>query len=237
MWYTQYINYHLSLSSSIHGPSMCSEIKFAVYMLIGTHWTACLWYFIACPSIYMTAWDSHTCGEDTWAYRYANYSGIPLSNVPYTHVYKYNHNSKLWTYMVHGRQIYIYQCAFNCLWVLSSLISTSYSLPPPPLLSTVTAGNQSLAYQYVVSLYWAVSTTANVGYGDIYAHTDLEVGIACMCTCAHNISHYTSSTYNTVHLPILLHTCTYVHDAEDIFLASYDVWHCGLWVHHCQCGC
>lgn len=46
----------------------------------------------------------------------------------------------------------------------------------PPLI----AGNQSLAYQYVVSLYWAVSTTANVGYGDIFAYTDLEVGILSM---------------------------------------------------------
>ena len=36
-------------------------------------------------------------------------------------------------------------------------------------------GNQSTVYQYVVSLYWAVATTANVGYGDIYAYTDLEV--------------------------------------------------------------
>ena len=37
------------------------------------------------------------------------------------------------------------------------------------------AGNQSTIYQYVVSLYWAVATTSNVGYGDIYAYTDLEV--------------------------------------------------------------
>ena len=66
--------------SVMHGPSLCSETKFAVYMFIGTHWTACLWYFIACPSIHMAPWDSHTCGEDTWAYRYANHSGIPLSN-------------------------------------------------------------------------------------------------------------------------------------------------------------
>ena len=68
--------HQLSLST---GSSLCSEIKFAVYMFIGTHWTACLWYFIACPSIHMAAWESHTCGEDTWAYRYANYTGIPLS--------------------------------------------------------------------------------------------------------------------------------------------------------------
>lgn len=78
----------------MHVPYLCSEIKFAVYMLIGTHWTACLWFFIACPSMHMAVWDSHTCGEDTWAYRYANHSGIPLSNVPYVHTYMYKHHIK-----------------------------------------------------------------------------------------------------------------------------------------------
>lgn len=73
------------------------------------------------------------------------------------------------------RYVYISVHSFVCGSYPPSLA------PLPPLLSTFTADNQSVAYQYVVSLYWAVSTTANVGYGDIYAHTDLEVGMACIC--------------------------------------------------------
>ena len=128
----------------------------------------------------------------------------------------------------------------------------------------------------MVSLYWAVSTTANVGYGDIFALTDLEVGIACMCihaytyciyVCIYKISYSTLSTYNSTLLAFLLHIThththtrtharmhthtrththarthththmQHLHDTEDICLASNDVWHCGLWLHHCQCGC
>lgn len=72
--------------------------------------------------------------------------------------------------------------ANGCIYLPYRSYSLSSGSPPstvythPPLL----AGNQSLGYQYVVSLYWAVSTTANVGYGDIFAHTDLEVGILSM---------------------------------------------------------
>lgn len=92
---------------------LIKEIKFAVYMLAGTHWMACLWFFLACPSIYMSAGEGHACEESTWVYRYAEFTNT-------------------------------------------------------------TVGNQSTIYQYVVSLYWAVATTSNVGYGDIYAYTDLE---------------------------------------------------------------
>ena len=37
------------------------------------------------------------------------------------------------------------------------------------------SANFSIAYQFVVSLYWSTATTTTVGYGDIRAHTDLEV--------------------------------------------------------------
>ena len=54
-------------------------------------------------------------------------------------------------------------------------------------------GNFSLGYQYIVSVYWASATTVSVGYGDIHAHTDLEVLIQTMpyfSTCLHVFVHF-----------------------------------------------
>ena len=48
---------------------------------------------------------------------------------------------------------------WHCCFMLSLSISANFSIP----------------YQYVVSIYWSTATTTTVGYGDIHAHTDLEV--------------------------------------------------------------
>ena len=56
---------------------------------------------------------------------------------------------------------------------------------------------------------------------------------ACVCMCIFLIVLPQFTTLFT----FLHRTCTCIHGAEDVFLASYDVWHCELWVHHCQCGC
>jgi len=37
------------------------------------------------------------------------------------------------------------------------------------------AGNSTFGNQYITSLYWAATTSASVGYGDVYAHTTTEV--------------------------------------------------------------
>jgi len=43
------------------------------------------------------------------------------------------------------------------------------------MLLYVTVDNSSLLEQYAISLYWAVVSTTQVGYGDIVAHTIAEV--------------------------------------------------------------
>ena len=52
------------------------EIKFAIYMSLGTHLTACGWFLLACSSISAGANQSHICGTGSWALRY---SSTPLS--------------------------------------------------------------------------------------------------------------------------------------------------------------
>ena len=39
----------------------------------------------------------------------------------------------------------------------------------------IVSASYNIGYQYIVSLYWAFTTTITVGYGDIHAHTDSEV--------------------------------------------------------------
>ena len=52
------------------------EIKFAMYMALGTHWTACGWFLIACSSLSIGAMDPHTCNVGSWALKF---SDVPLS--------------------------------------------------------------------------------------------------------------------------------------------------------------
>eukprot|EP00795_Rhopilema_esculentum_P012973 gene12973-3735_t len=41
--------------------------------------------------------------------------------------------------------------------------------------------HEQVAYQYLVSFYWAVSTLCSVGYGDIHAYVTSEMALSCVC--------------------------------------------------------
>ena len=47
-----------------------------MYMAVGTHWTACGWFLIACSSLSIGAMDPHTCNVGSWALKF---SDVPLS--------------------------------------------------------------------------------------------------------------------------------------------------------------
>ena len=80
-----------------------------------------------------------------------------------------------------------------------------------------TAGNYTIWYQYIVSLYWASATTTSVGYGDIHAHTDLEV---------HLMMHH--NDHDTPPPPP---------PPEGVCFGSDGTRHCRLWIHHSYCSC
>ena len=62
--------------------SLSRELKFAAYMCIGTHLTACGWFLLACSSLSIGAMDPHICDVGSWALQYTE---APLSkgNIDY----------------------------------------------------------------------------------------------------------------------------------------------------------
>ena len=64
--------------------NLCREVKFAVYMLVCTHWIACVWYIIACPSWGIGFMNQHICGTESWIQDYSMKIGFPLGNYIYT---------------------------------------------------------------------------------------------------------------------------------------------------------
>ena len=54
-----------------------SEVKFAAYMLVGTHLTACVWFLLACSSLSNDFSDPHTCNVNSWALK-EPFSATPL---------------------------------------------------------------------------------------------------------------------------------------------------------------
>ena len=53
-----------------------SELKFAAYMCLGTHLTACGWFLLACSSLSIGTVDPHVCNVGSWA---LHISETPLS--------------------------------------------------------------------------------------------------------------------------------------------------------------
>ena len=58
------------LVSALH-----SEVKLALYMIVGTHLMACGWFILACSSLTASAGDPHTCSSDSWAMQMSSLDG------------------------------------------------------------------------------------------------------------------------------------------------------------------
>ena len=45
-------------------------------MAIGTHWTACGWFLLACSSLFIGASETHLCNAGSWAFSEALGKGL-----------------------------------------------------------------------------------------------------------------------------------------------------------------
>lgn len=124
-------------------------VEFFIYMSVGTHLTACIWFMLACSSLSLGAYDPHVCEVDSWALQF-----------------KHNALSEFEATVI------------NCDMILWNSLFPFPFFPFSPLLPSssppLPTAHYSVLYQYTVSLYWATATTTTVGYGDIRAHTHQE---------------------------------------------------------------
>lgn len=52
-------------------------VEFFTYMSLGTHFTACVWFMLACASLTTGPYNPHVCEVESWALQYSH---TPLCN-------------------------------------------------------------------------------------------------------------------------------------------------------------
>ena len=160
-------------------------ISFFVSLLVITHWVACFWITIACPrlrdSCVPTGWGVYA-GDDHAA---SAFTPLGMCKKSYTTINWLGARNSLCDkiIIIHKTQNEDTHKTFSVAMYLNVYIVWFWP----------TLGDSSVFEKYAISFYWAVITTNQVGYGDIVAHTTLEVSelmnvhtrCTLVCQCAY----------------------------------------------------
>ena len=51
-------------------------LELFIYMSMGTHLTACIWFMLACSSLSLEPYDPHVCDVESWAFHYSQSTAL-----------------------------------------------------------------------------------------------------------------------------------------------------------------
>ena len=129
-------------------------LKFTFYIVTVTHFSACIWFPLACYSEKRLHLQSLT--------KVCRFCTLPLSLFHHLISLSLTHaRTHACTHTTHTHT-HTHRCS-------SSSWAAAHGIP---------AGSPTAVHDYIFSLYWASATLTSVGYGDVCAHNAREMVFA-----------------------------------------------------------